>query len=119
MLRPSKDLEHVFLCRDPVDFRKGINGLSVLVESELCRDPFSAHLFVFINRRRDKIKALYWEHSGFCLWQKCLEQEKFKWPTHLEGDVMILDGQQLNWLLDGYNIAAMRPHRSLVYRTVL
>ena len=46
-------------------------------------------------------------------------RERFKWPDHLHGDVLTLDGQQLNWLLDGYNLAAMRPHRSLVYTTVL
>ena len=62
---------------------------------------------------------LYWERSGFCLWQKRLEQERFKWPEHLTGAVLTLDGQQLNWLLDGYDLAAMRPHRSLAYRTVL
>jgi hypothetical protein len=50
---------------------------------------------------------------------KRLEQERFKWPEHLAGDVLTLEGQQLNWLLDGYDLAAMRPHRSLTYRTVL
>ena len=68
-----------------MDFRKGINGLSVLVEEQLIHNPFSGQLFVFINRRRDKIKILYWERAGFCLWQKRLEQERFKWPEHLEG----------------------------------
>lgn len=119
MFRPSKDIETVWLCRDAVDFRKGIKGLTVLVEGQLLKDPFSEQLFVFINRKRDKIKIIYWEKSGFCLWQKCLEQEKFKWPTHLDGEVMVLDGQQLNWLLDGFNLEAMRPHRSLMYKTVL
>ncbi|MFY0611005.1 MAG: IS66 family insertion sequence element accessory protein TnpB [Hyphomicrobiaceae bacterium] len=64
------------------------------------------------------------------MWQKRLEKERFKWPVHLPvdvtssnseagGQVIVLDGQQLNWLLDGYDLAAMRPHRSLCYRTVL
>ena len=119
MFRPSNTIETVWLCREAVDFRKGINGLAVLVEGQLSKDPFSEHLFVFTNRKRDKIKILYWERSGFCLWQKRLEQEKFKWPTHLEGDVMVLDGQHLNWLLDGFDLSAMRPHRSLMYKTVL
>jgi hypothetical protein len=105
-------------------------------------DHTSGHLFVFINKGRDKIKALYWERSGFCLWQKRLEKERFKWPEHLVcapppsgqsqldragaqpcgttgAPTIVLDGQQLNWLLDGYDLAAMRPHRSLCYRTVL
>ena len=60
MMRPSNDIEYVWLARDPVDFRKGINGLSIVVEEQLAHDPFSGHLFVFINKARDKIKALYW-----------------------------------------------------------
>jgi transposase len=82
----------------------------------LARDPFSGQLFVLVNRnrKRDKVKILCWERAGLCLWQKRLERERFKWPDHLHGDVLTLDGQQLNWLLDGYNLAAMRPHRSLV-----
>jgi transposase len=90
-----------------------------VLEEQLARDPFSGQLFVFVNRKRDKVKILYWEHAGFCLWQKRLERERFKWPDHLSGDALTLDGQQLNWLLDGYNLAAMRPHRSLAYTTVL
>lgn len=119
MLRPSDALDVVWLAREAVDFRKGINGLSILVEEQLSRDPFSGQLFVFVNKARDKVKILYWERSGFCMWQKRLERERFKWPEHLYGDVLRLDGQQLNWLLDGYDLAAMRPHRSLCYRTVL
>ncbi len=119
MMRPDNDIEFVWLCSAPVDFRKQINGLSILVEDQLSRDPFSGQLFVFVNKNRDKIKILYWERAGFCLWQKRLEQERFKWPEHLDGDLLTLDGQQLNWLLDGYDLAAMRPHRSLSYSTVL
>ena len=128
MMRPSDDIDHVWLAREPQDFRKGINGLSIVVEEHLHHDPFSGQLFVFINKARDKIKVLYWERSGFCLWHKRLEKERFKWPEHLSGDVLTLDGQQLNWLLDGYDLAASRwkrvsdttrPHRSLSYRSVL
>jgi len=119
MMRPANDIDIVWLARDAVDFRKGINGLSVLVEEQLSHDPFSGQLFVFVNKARDKVKVLYWERSGFCMWQKRLECEVFKWPDHLTGDILTLDGQQLNWLLDGYDLKAMRPHRSLCYSTVL
>ena len=88
MMRPSNEIEYVWLAREPQDFRKGINGLSIVVEEQLAHDPFSGHLFVFINKGRDKIKALYWERSGFCLWQQRLEKERFKWPEHLPGDVL-------------------------------
>ncbi len=60
MRRPSNDLPLVYVCRDIVDFRKGIKSLSVLVEGTLALDPFSEHLFVFCNRKRDKVKVLYW-----------------------------------------------------------
>ena len=79
MMRPSSDLTDIFLCLEPVDFRKGINGLSLLVESELALNLFAPSLFVFRNRGRDKVKILYWEKNGFCLWQKRLEKERFHW----------------------------------------
>ena len=87
MMRPSNALPVVYLCREPVDFRKGINGLAILVEEVLGEDPFSEHLFVFCNRSRNRIKILYWERSGFCLWQKRLEKARFYWPRQLPDDI--------------------------------
>ena len=117
-MRPSNDLPAVFLCRDVVDFRKGINGLAVLVEETLERNPFSEQLFVFCNRRRDRVRILYWERNGFCLWQKRLEKARFKWPRQSEDDVIVLSGQQLNWLLDGYDVMRMQPHARLYYSSI-
>jgi transposase len=119
MMRPDNCIQTVYLCKIAVDFRKGINGLSVLVESTLLLSPFSEHLFVFVNKSRDKIKILYWEKSGFCLWQKRLEKETFKWPRYRQEAVISLTGQQLNWLLDGYDLRKMTPHTRLNYSTVL
>lgn len=119
MMRPSNDLPAVYLCREVVDFRKGINGLAVVVEQILDADPFSKQLFVFCNRRRDKVKILYWERSGFCLWQKCLEKARFKWPRKGTDDVVTMSGQHLNWLLDGYDVMKLKPHESLHYSRVL
>ena len=82
MMRPSNELPAVFLCRDIVDFRKGINGLAILAEEAFELDPFSAQLFVFCNRKRDKIKILYWETSGFCLWQKKALQKHWGQALH-------------------------------------
>jgi transposase len=70
----------VYLVLGNTDMRKAINGLSILVESHLQLDPFSGHLFVFCNRRRNILKILYWDRNGFCLWQKRLEKHDFKWP---------------------------------------
>ncbi len=119
MMRPSPDLPEVFICTEPVDFRKGIAGLSVLVEEFLEMNPFSEQLFVFTNRRRNQVKVLYWERNGFCLWQKRLEQDRFYWPRPSTKQTVCLSSQQLNWLLDGYDISAMIPHKKLNFSTVL
>ena len=117
----------IYLAQEPVDFRLGINGLSVLVEGSLAFDPFSRNLFCFTNKRRNQIKVLYWQRSGFCLWQKRLEEERFKWPVHLapmkretaRPPVIELDEEQFHWLLDGLDLKHLKPHRALEYRSVL
>lgn len=118
MMRPSNALPAVYLCMEPVDFRKHIDGLAMLVEEELGLDPFCEQLFVFINRRRDKVKILYWERSGFALWYKRLERQRFSWPRHLGTGTVTLTGQELNWLLDGYDLSKWRPHEVLSYRSM-
>ena len=79
LIHPGCNIEHVYLCRESVDFRKSINGLSALIEQELELNPFGSALYVFINRQRNKLKVLYWHRNGFCLWLKRLEAEKFAW----------------------------------------
>ncbi|ABK45117.1 IS66 Orf2 family protein [Magnetococcus marinus MC-1] len=119
MMRPAADLTEVHICLKPVDFRKGINGLAVLVESELALNPFESGLFVFTNRGRDKIKVLYWERNGFCLWQKRLEAERFHWPSGDKDAAQKVTGQQLNWLLDGYNLNLMQPHKKVQFSSII
>ncbi|WP_299020014.1 IS66 family insertion sequence element accessory protein TnpB [uncultured Photobacterium sp.] len=71
----------IYLYRHFVDFRKSINGLAALVESETTLALDSGALFLFTNKQRDKIKILYWDTTGFALWYKRLEKDKFKWPV--------------------------------------
>ena len=117
-MRPREQVE-VFLCREAVDMRKSINGLSVLVEQALGLDPFAEQLFVFCNRKRDKVKILYWERSGFVLWYKRLEKERFPWPREGIEAVVSMTGRELNWLLDGIDWFRLKPHASLSYESVL
>lgn len=117
MMRPRNDVAAVYVCVEPVDFRKQINGLSALVQDVLALDPFSEHLFVFRNRRRDRVKILYWERSGFVLWMKRLERERFHWP-HDSRATVTLNGQELNWLLDGFDLGRWRPHTALRFDAV-
>lgn len=115
MLRPSNDVQ-VFLYAEPVDMRKSIDGLSVLVEQEMKLAPNMAAVFVFCNRARDKIKLLCWERNGFIVWYKRLEKQRFRWsPT---GDVLELNGELLNRLLDGFDIFHHPPHKAVYFDSV-
>ena len=116
-LRPSRHLKQVYLYRQAIDFRKSHKGLSAIVELECGHSPFSGELYVFTNKQRNKIKCLFWENNGFVLYYKSLAEEKFKWPKH-ENELVTLNGQQLNWLLDGYDISLMKGHKKLQYESV-
>lgn len=105
----------VYLHRQPVDFRKSINGLSALVEQAMGMSPFRPALFVFGARSRDKIKVLYWDQTGFCLWYKRLEKDRFQWPRAAVDDVITLDAEQFDWLLRGLDILKMKPHSAQKY----
>jgi len=107
----------VYLAPGVTDMRKAINGLSILVQDEMELDPFSGHLFAFCNRKRDIVKILYWDLNGFCLWQKRLETERFKWPESRE-EVLSLDMRQLSWLMEGLSIRQHEAHVKLQYTTV-
>jgi transposase len=113
MFRFDQDLT-VLVHREPIDFRLHINGLSALVEQGLGRDPFARAVYVFRNRRADRIKLLGWNKNGFWLLCKRLEAERFTWPKATE-TVIELSVEQLHWLLDGIDIEAMRGHRMLQF----
>ncbi|HEY4541136.1 MAG TPA: IS66 family insertion sequence element accessory protein TnpB [Noviherbaspirillum sp.] len=108
MFRLDADLK-VYLHRDAIDFRKGINGLATLVEQEMGRDPFARAVYAFPNRRCDRAKLLLWDRTGFWMLLKRLEADRFAWPRR-EQAVMELTTEQLHWLLDGIDIDAMRHH---------
>lgn len=115
--RPSLTMPNIFLYRDPIDFRKSFRGLAALVEQELGHNVFDGGLYAFTNRQRNRIKCLYSEDNGFVLYYKALAEEKFRWPK--AGDELIaLTGQQINWLLDGYDIALLNGHKKLQYEAV-
>jgi transposase len=112
------DHTRAYLVMGWTDMRKSINGLSMMVEGRFDLDPFSGHVFVFCNRRRSIVKILYWHRNGFCLWQKRLEKEKFRWPESYE-EVMEIGSRRLGWLLDGLEITQVRGHELLHYSTVI
>lgn len=97
------------------DMRKQINGLSILVQEDLKKDPFSGSLFMFCNRNRKLLKILYWDQNGFCLWLKRLEKDKFPWP-HNETAAQEITRDQLEMLLKGIDF--WKAHKKLNYSSV-
>lgn len=114
---PLPDSPRIYIYRPAIDFRLGLNSLSVLVQISLKLDPMKPSLFVFRNKARNRIKILYWQKNGFCLWMKRLEKHKFHWPTH-SSDCIELDAQLLRLLLDGVDINIARPHEAIYYHRV-
>ena len=116
-LRPAYDIPVIYLYRDAVDFRKQAHGLAVLVEQELGHNPFSGTLYAFTNRQRNKIKCLLWEDNGFVLYYKALAEEKFKWPGARD-ELVQLTAEQINWLIDGYDISLLKGHKKRHYESI-
>ncbi len=98
----------VFVAAEPTDMRKGVNGLSTLVERH-GEDIYSGHLFVFLSRRRDKLKILTWDAGGFVVYYKRLEAGRFKMPRVPTGDTkVVIDPAQLAMLLRGIDLTRVR-----------
>lgn len=108
----------IYLYRGCVDMRKQINGLSAFVQNQMLLNPFENCLFIFSGRKRNSVKILYWHRTGFCLWQKLLEKEKFVWPKLRDEFSIEITREQLEWLIDGYDIWRMKPHETLNYKYV-
>lgn len=114
-MKGLSEVDRVYLHREFVDFRKAINGLLVIVEQTMQLSPYEEAVFVFCNRGRDKLKILYWDRTGFCLWYKRLEQDRFKWPREQDARVINLDVEQLGGLLRGLSII---EHKALSYQSL-
>jgi len=113
-------LERVYLACGSTDLRKSIDGLAVLVKEAFALDPFSPSIFVFCNRKRDKLKILQWEHNGFGLHYRRLEKGKFQWPAkNSKGTVTSVSYRELRWLLDGLSLNQWQAHPEVTARTIL
>lgn len=104
MIPPSV---RVYLSSSPADMRCSFDGLTARVVSVLEADPFSGHLFVFRNRRGDRVKILFWDRSGFCLWYKRLEKGTFHFPEATGASVEV-DASDLALLLEGIDLRGAR-----------
>lgn len=102
--RPS--VRRILAYSEPVDMRKAFDGLLGMVKGVLAEDPLSGSVFVFVNRRKTYLKALYWDRTGFCLFAKRLERGRFRFPQ--EGATHELTAQVFQLLLDGIELGRRR-----------
>ena len=116
-MRSLDRFSEVYLYRDPVDMRKSINGLSLIVLEEMEMAFECDRLFVFVSRCGKKLKLLYWDRSGFALWYKRLEKERFRWPKHHDVAVIASSSDQLRQLLFGFDVF-QKPHIYLQYSKI-
>ena len=106
----------IFLRPGHTDMRKAVNGLTVIVQEIMAHDPFSGSVYLFCNRQRKLLKAVYWDNTGFWLSQKRLEQDKFPWPSDAS-TAKEISGEQLQMLLKGIDF--FNAHKVLYYKDVI
>ena len=97
------------------DLRKAVNGLSVIIQNEMKKDPFEKAFYLFCNRDSKLLKIVYWDRTGFCLWQKRLEKARFPWPKNSD-EVYEVTRDQLEMLMAGINF--FKAHKELHFKRV-
>jgi len=101
----------VFLCTKPTDMRKSFDGLSGLVQECFAQDLLTGHLFLFVNRRRDRLKILYFDRDGLAIWYKRLERGTFETPSTGAADGVELQPAQLAMILSGIDMRTARQRK--------
>lgn len=103
----------VYLAVEPTDLRRGHDGLCALVRGALALDPYAGHLFVFIGKRGDRAKVLFWERGGLVVYYKRLSRGRFRLPRSAAGaDRVVLDATELLMLLGGFDVARATRERA-------
>lgn len=116
MLGDLSKANNIFIACGHTDMRKAIDGLAALVEQSFQLNPYENNLYLFCGRRRDRIKALYWQGDGFLLLYKRLESGSFQWPRD-EQAVRNISKQELRWLLEGLAIDQPKAVKKLKIRS--
>ena len=106
---------NVYVWLKPIDMRKSINGLTALVFDEFEATPQSEHLFLFYNKKKDKVKIVYWDRNGFVLHYKRLDKGRFKFKKHYHQTTLSISENQLNWLLAGLDFQLMNEFNEISY----
>lgn len=100
----------IFLCLHPADMRRSFDGLAAMAEQVVARDPLSGHLFVFRNRRGDRVKILYWDRDGYALWYKRLERGVFRFPQRDDAGLEV-SSADLMLILEGIDVTGVKRRK--------
>jgi transposase len=103
----------IFLATQPADMRRGFDGLAALTTQVIGQDPLSGHLFVFRNRRGDRLKILYWDRDGLAIWAKRLERGAFRFPNPT-GDRLEVTPAEMAAILEGIDLSRARRQKRFV-----
>ena len=100
----------IWVATEPVDMRKSFHGLANAVRGQLCLDPMSGHLFVFVNKRRTLLKAIFWDRTGYMLLAKRLSRGTFRLPVDVPdgADRVEVDAARLGLMLEGLDLRGAR-----------
>lgn len=102
----------VYLCTSPCDMRRSFDGLHALVTEAMQLDAFGGHLFVFANRRKDRVKILYWDRDGFAVWAKRLEEGTYAMPFGRDDEPRLeITAQELGALLSGIDLSVAKRRK--------
>jgi len=103
----------IFLYRQAADLRRGYDGLASIVQEAMGEDPLSGALFIFVNKRGNRIKALYWDRDGYAIWMKRLEVGSFQLPGSKDPEAakVKLTASQLSLILEGIDLASVRRRK--------
>ena len=114
-MKSYKEFSSIQLCVTPVDFRKGLFSLAAGIENYFGEKPILGSLFLFTNKTKKNIRALYWDKTGFSMWVKSLEKDRFPWPKKNEKNKIILTHEQMQFILNGIDPWKLKPHKELTY----
>ena len=115
-MKRSEDFAQIKLYIKPADMRKQSLGLAAIVEQELLLSPFTDCLFIFSNKKRDIIKALYFDRAGFCLWTKKLDQSKFPWLKNTGAKSIVISAKDLDLIFEGVDV--FKRHQTLNFTSL-
>lgn len=111
------NIKSIHIACGPTDLRKSIDGYAMIIQEKFSLSPFNESLYLFCNKKKDKIKIIHYEDNGFWLYYKRLEEGKFRWPKNTD-ELVTIDQRQFRWLLEGLSIVQKHAHRKRTYSKV-